>query len=200
VTTARLLYSHHASKKIGPLYFSHDRYAFRYAPFPGDVVETFVQLLIIIAVLEVSKMAQVLNYPGILPRRPRSVSLFSTNIHCDPGRVLTSFGASTLRIVGSVEPIIISSCSRNIKLLAVPLDRIAHKLQSESRCCGIPWGNGATGAHITLNRSISQSIASCTGGLPGSIVMIMPSRSLPKIRNEHSLVTGQRAHCSFRSK
>ena len=45
------------------------------------------------------------------------------------------------------------------------------------------------GAHIALNGSISHSVASCMGDLPGSIVMTMPSRSLAKIRNKHSSVT-----------
>ena len=81
------------------------------------MVEAIVRLLIIITtVLAVSKMVQVPNYPGMLPRCLQSVSFFSTNIRhfsC----VLTSFGASTLRIVGSVEPISISSFSGENKVI-----------------------------------------------------------------------------------
>lgn len=46
----------------------------------GMLVDAIVRLLIIITVLAVSKMDQVLNYPGMPPRRLQSVSFFSTNI------------------------------------------------------------------------------------------------------------------------
>lgn len=98
-------------------------------------------------------------YNGSSPKLPWHAP--STSVIClflqyknspHPDRILTSFGAFTLRIVGPVEPISTSSCSGKIKLLAVLLDRIlAHEPQSVSQYCEILWGNGATGAHITLN-------------------------------------------------
>jgi len=135
-------------------------------------------------------MVRVPNYPDMLPQRPRSVSFFSTNTHSSrSNHVLTSFGAFTLRIVGSVEPISMSSCSGGIKSQAITIDEIVHEPQSESRCCGIPWENEARGVCIILNASTWRSIASWTGGLPGSMVMTMPSRSLARIKKEYSSET-----------
>src|ERR1700742_3115681 len=70
-------------ERIGPLCFFPRLLRFSIRSGQRGNMKATIQLLFII-VLVVSKMVQALNYPGMPPRHPRSVSFFSTSICCGP--------------------------------------------------------------------------------------------------------------------